>query len=61
MANLTCKELTALEDILGSEQNLVKKFQAMACLCDDSKIQKDLESMAQVHQQHVNTLTKFLQ
>jgi len=61
MASLTCKELTALEDTLGSEQNLVKKYQALASLCSDSKIQKDLESMAQMHQQHANTLAKFLQ
>jgi len=61
MANLTCKELTALEDTLGSEQNLVKKYQALASLCTDQKIQKDLESMAQMHQQHVNSLAKFLQ
>ncbi|MCL2562682.1 MAG: spore coat protein [Oscillospiraceae bacterium] len=61
MPSLTSKELTALEDTIGSEQNLVKKFQALACLCDDSKIQQELEGMAQVHQQHVNSLAKFLQ
>ncbi|MCL2569104.1 MAG: spore coat protein [Oscillospiraceae bacterium] len=61
MASLTSKELTALEDTLGSEQNLVKKYQALASLCTDTKIQKDLESMAQTHQQHVNSLAKFLQ
>ena len=61
MANLTSKELTALEDTLGSEQNLVKKYQAMACLCNDSKIRQDLESMAAKHQQHVNALIRFLQ
>ena len=61
MANLTSKELTALEDQLGSEQNLVKKYQAMACLCDDENIRRDLESMAKKHQQHVNTLITFLQ
>ena len=61
MASLTSKELTALEDTLGSEQNLVKKYQALANLCNDSKIQKDLETMAQMHQRHVNALAKFLQ
>jgi len=61
MANLTTKELTALEDQLGSEQTLVKKYQAMASLCNDTKIQQDLESMAAKHQQHVNTLLSFLQ
>jgi len=61
MPNLTAKELTALEDTLGSEQNLVKKFQALASLCNDTKIQQELESMAQVHQKHVNALVQFLQ
>jgi len=61
MPSLTSKELTALEDTLGGEQNLVKKFQALASLCNDSKIKQELEGMAQVHQQHVNALAKFLQ
>ena len=61
MASLTSKELTALEDTLGSEQGLVKKYQALACLCNDDRIRQDLEGMAQRHQQHVNTLAKFLQ
>jgi len=61
MPSLTSKELTAIEDTLGSEQNLVKKFQALASLCNDSKIQQELEGMAQMHQQHVNQLAKFLQ
>jgi len=61
MPSLTCKELTALEDTLGSEQNLVKKYQALASLCNDEKIRRDLEGMAGKHQQHVNTLITFLQ
>ena len=61
MASLTAKELTALEDTLGSEQNLVKKFQALASLCTDTKIQQELEGMAQMRQQHVNALANFLQ
>ena len=61
MASLTSKELTALEDTLGAEQNLVKKFQALASLCNDTKIQQELNGMAQVHQQHVNALARFLQ
>ena len=38
MANLTSKELTALEDQINSEQTLVKKYQAMASLCTDTKL-----------------------
>jgi len=61
MPNLTCKELTALEETLGGEQNLVKKFKAMASLCNDEQIKQDLENMAQKHQQHANQLITFLQ
>ena len=46
MANLTTKELTALDDQIRHEQVLVKKYQAMACLCTDSKVQNDLRSIA---------------
>ena len=61
MANLTSKELSALEDQISYEQTLVKKYQAMACLCNDSKIQQELNTFAQKHQQHFNTLVTFLQ
>ena len=61
MPQLTSKELTALEDTLGAEQNLVKKFKALASLCNDEQIKQDLESMANRHQQHANQLITFLQ
>jgi hypothetical protein len=59
--NLTSKELSALEDQLSCEQTLIKKYQAMACLCNDMQIQQELNSFAQKHQQHYNTLMTFLQ
>jgi ferritin len=61
MANLTSKELTALEDQINYEQNLVKKYQAMANLCSDTKIQQDLNNFASKHRAHYNTLVSFLQ
>ena len=61
MANLTTKELAALEDQIGCEQTLVKKYQAMACLCSDSTIQQELNDIAAKHQQHFNSLMTFLQ
>ena len=61
MANLTAKELSALEDTIGSEQTLVKKYEAMACLCTDTKIQQDFSNFANKHRQHYNTLVSFLQ
>ena len=61
MANLTAKELTALEDQIGCEATLVKKYEAMACLCSDTKLQQDLNDFARRHRAHYNTLVSFLQ
>lgn len=61
MANLTAKELTALEDQLNAEMTLVKKYKAMAAMCSDAQIQQCLNDIAQKHQQHFNTLMTFLQ
>lgn len=61
MANLTSTELMALEDQLGQEQTLVKKYQAMANLCNDMQIQQCLNDYANKHQQHFNSLMTFLQ
>lgn len=61
MANLTSKELSALEDQIGTEETLVKKYEAMACLCNDTKIQQDLTNFANKHRAHYNTLVSFLQ
>lgn len=61
MTNLTAKELSALEDQMSHEQTMVKKYQAMACLCNDTKMQQDLNNFAAKHQQHFNTLLTFLQ
>ena len=60
MTNLTTKELSALDDQIRHEQVLVKKFQAMACLCNDTKVQGDLNCIADKHRQHLNTLMGFL-
>ena len=61
MANLTAKELTALEDQIGMEQTLIKKTHAMANMCTDPKMKQCLTDFAQKHQQHYNTLMTFLQ
>ena len=58
MANLTTKELSALEDQIGYEQVLIKKYRAMACLCTDEKIRADFDSIAS---RHHNSLMTFLQ
>ena len=61
MANLTSKELSALEDQISDEATLVKKFEAMACLCSDTNLQKDFNDYANKHRAHYNTLVSFLQ
>ena len=61
MITLTSKELTALEDQIGSEATLVKKYEAMACLCADTRIQKQFNDFANKHRAHCNTLVSFLQ
>ena len=61
LANLTCKELSALEDQVGQEQLLVKKYQAMSSMCSNQQIKQCLNDYAGKHQQHFNTLITFLQ
>ena len=45
MANLTSKELTGLDDQLGHEQILVKKYMAMACGCSDLALKTKFEQI----------------
>ena len=61
MANLTTKELTALEDQIGMEQTLIKKYQVMSGMCGDEQIKQRLTDFAQKHQNHYDTLMTFLQ
>lgn len=61
MANLTAKELTAISEQAGSEEMLVKKFESMAAMCTDTKIQQDLYGFANKHRAHYNTIISFLQ
>ncbi len=60
MASLTTKELTALEEQLGSEQVLVKKYRTMAGQCSDTAIKNSLETIAGRHQQHYDKLLTYL-
>lgn len=61
MTNLTSKELSALEDQLGQEMTLIRKYRAMSCLCTDPKLGQELSGYAQKHKQHYDTLVSFLQ
>jgi rubrerythrin len=56
MAQITTKELTALTDLLGMEQNLVAKYRAYACQTTDPEMKNEFEQIAQRHQRHYDEL-----
>jgi len=60
MANLTSKELSALEDQLNCEQMLIKKFKLYSQNATDPQIKEKCEKMAQRHKQHFDTLMGHL-
>ena len=59
MANLTAKELSALEDQLNYEQMLVKRYKAYS-QATDPQIKASCEQMANQHKQHFDTLMGHL-
>ena len=60
MANLTAKELTALEDQLNFEHVCVAKYQACAAETTDETLRGCFHRHAGQHQQSFNTLLTFL-
>ena len=60
MANITSKELSALEDQLNSEQMLVKKYRTFANACSDPQLRQKCEQVASRHQDHFNRLMSHL-
>ncbi len=60
MANLTSKELSAIEDQLNCEQMLIKKFKAYAQIATDPQIKTTCEQIASQHRQHFDTLMGHL-
>lgn len=56
MANLTEKELSALEDLLSLEELNIKKYNMLIQHTQDQQLQSRLQNIANVHQQHFNTL-----
>lgn len=61
MANISTKELSALEDQLNHENLLVKKYQTAAQLTSDPALKTKFESIATKHQDHFNRLYTYLQ
>ena len=60
MANLPSKELSSLEDQLGAELLLVKKYKSYASLTSDPQIKTQYEQIAGKHQNHFDRLMGFL-
>ena len=60
MANLTTKELSALEDQLGFEHTCVTKYQAASQETTETALQNCYNRFASQHQQNFNTLLGFL-
>jgi len=56
MANLTEKELSALNDLLSSEELEVKKFRMLASGTTDQCIRDKFNSIADKHQHHFDML-----
>ena len=61
MANLTTKELQALEDQLGLEKLLYCKYQDAAQQSSDQALQTQFRGYAQQHKTHYSNLLSFLQ
>jgi len=60
MANLSSKELGALEDQLSQEVMLIKKYRAYSNLCTDPTLKTVCDQVADKHQKHFDTLMTHL-
>jgi len=60
MPQLTTKELSALEDQLAMEQNVINKFRMYAQTSIESEMKNKWECFADKHQQHYDTLITHL-
>ncbi len=60
MAQLTSKELAAIEDQLGAEQILIKKATLYAQTSTDPQLKTKCEQIAAKHQNHFNRLMNTL-
>ena len=61
MANLTTKELGALEDQLGFEKVMCCKYQDAMQQTTDQDLQRSYRQYADQHKQNYEQLLKFLQ
>ena len=60
MANLSIKELKAIEDGIKFEQTLIKKYTFYASICTDPQIKTKCEQIAAKHENHAYSLLNIL-
>lgn len=60
MAQLSEKELSALNDLLADEELLIKKFSMLAKQTEDMEIRQKYEQISQKHQGHFHSLYEYL-
>lgn len=60
MPIITSKELSAIEDILGAEHNLVMKYRNYAEATTDAKLKTQFGENAAKHQQHFDAIFALL-
>ncbi len=60
MVNLTTKELSAIEDSLKCEENLICKCKMYAAQTQDQELKTKFEEVAGKHIQHYNKLYSLL-
>ena len=56
MVQITCKELSALSDLMTMEENLVAKYKTYAAQATDSVLKNAYEQIAARHQRHFDEL-----
>lgn len=56
MAQITCKELSAISDLLTVEENLIAKYKCYAAEATDSILKQEYEQIAARHQRHFDEL-----
>lgn len=60
MSKLTSKELTGIEEQLGQEEILVKKYKMYAQMTTDPQLRTKCEQIASKHQTHYTKLLNQL-
>ncbi len=56
MSQLTAKELSCFQDLLSSEELLIKKFNMLADATTDAELKQEFHKIANHHQNHYDTI-----